>query len=81
MKKKMILSMAGMMVFGFAAGAGLMLNDQAYLSIKGVISGGGTNNFVTGNPGGIQQMDIQGMDLETALIAVQSQRAIYWIVN
>ncbi|MBJ6362446.1 hypothetical protein ACFOQM_14265 [Paenibacillus sp. GCM10012307] len=73
MKKKMILSMAGMMVFGFVAGAGLMLNDQAYLSVKGVINGGGTNNAVIGS--GVGSMDINSMDIETAMMMVQSNRA------
>jgi hypothetical protein len=72
MNKKMLLSMVGMMVFGIVVGAGIMLNDQAYRSVRGVIEGGGTSNMIGWV--NLNQMDLQSMDIETALMMVQRQR-------
>ena len=63
----MILTTAASLVIGVVAGTGIMMNDQAYSSVKQAI-GGGTSNS-------IGQIDISGMDIETALKAVQEQRA------
>jgi len=67
MNRKMILTTAASLVIGVVAGTGIMMNDQAYSSVKQAI-GGGTSNS-------IGQIDISGMDIETALKAVQEQRA------
>ncbi|MED5019139.1 hypothetical protein P9847_17655 [Paenibacillus chibensis] len=67
MNRKMIITTAASLVIGVAAGTGMMMNDQAYSSVKQAV-GGGTSNAVG-------QIDLSGMDLETALQAVQEQRA------
>jgi len=76
MNKKIILSMVGMMLFGMIIGTGIMMNDEAYKAVKGAINGGGTDNMI-GYMGvnGINPLQIQGMDIETALLMVQSNRA------
>src|SRR5690606_5345017 len=76
MNKKIILSMVGMMLFGMIIGTGIMMNDEAYKAVKGAIDGGGTDNMI-GYMGvnGINPLQIQSMDIETALLMVQSNRA------
>lgn len=76
MNKKIILSMVGMMLFGMIIGTGIMMNDEAYKAVKGAINGGGTDNMI-GYMGvnGINPLQIQSMDIETALLMVQSNRA------
>lgn len=66
MNRKMILTTAASLVIGVVAGTGIMMNDQAYSSVKQAV-GGGTSNS-------IGQIDISSMDIETALQAVQEQR-------
>lgn len=66
MNRKMILTTAASLVIGVVAGTGIMMNDQAYSSVKQAV-GGGTSNS-------IGQIDISSMDIETALKAVQEQR-------
>ncbi|MWV47176.1 hypothetical protein GRF59_26635 [Paenibacillus sp. HJL G12] len=66
MNRKMILTTAASLVIGVVAGTGIMMNDQAYSSVKQAV-GGGTSNSVG-------QIDISGMDIETALQAVQGER-------
>ncbi len=66
MNRKMILTTAASLVIGVVAGTGIMMNDQAYSSVKQAVGGG------TGNS--IGQIDISSMDIETALQAVQEQR-------
>jgi len=76
MNKKLIMSMVGMMLLGMVIGTGIMMNDEAYKAVRGAISGGGTNNMI-GNIGGIgviSPIQLQGLDLETALLMVQQQR-------
>ncbi|GIP19680.1 hypothetical protein J40TS1_53220 [Paenibacillus montaniterrae] len=75
MNKKVILSMVGMMLFGMIAGAGVMMNDEAYKAVKKAF-GGGTNNTIgyMGGISGFTPMQLQGLDLETALLMVQQQR-------
>ncbi|GIP30184.1 hypothetical protein J23TS9_53140 [Paenibacillus sp. J23TS9] len=67
MNRRIILTTAASLVIGVVAGTGIMMNDQAYQSVKQAV-GGGTSNAVG-------QMDISSMDIETALQAVQEQRA------
>lgn len=76
MSKKMILSMVGMMLFGMIVGAGVMMNDEAYKAVKKAI-GGGTHNTIgfMGGISGYTPMQLQGLDLKTALLMVQQQRA------
>lgn len=73
MNKKAVLSMTGMLVLGMVAGAGVMMNDQAYHAVKGAMEGGGTSNMI-GFPG-IISADFQSMDLDTAIMLVKQQRA------
>ncbi|WP_136608671.1 hypothetical protein [Paenibacillus dokdonensis] len=66
MNRRIILTTAASLVIGVVAGTGIMMNDQAYQSVKQAV-GGGTSNSVG-------QIDISSMDIETALMAVQEQR-------
>lgn len=66
---KALLTLAGF-ILGIAGGIGIMLNDQASDSIRQAIGASATSNAI-----GINMSNIQGMDLETALMAVQSNRA------
>ncbi|MEC0260048.1 hypothetical protein [Paenibacillus lautus] len=71
MNRKMILSTAASLLVGVVAGTGIMMNDQAYQSVKQAVGGSATNNSI----GGIGQIDLSSMDLESALMAVQQQRS------
>lgn len=63
----MIVTTAASLLVGVVAGTGIMMNDQAYQSVKQAVGGSATNNS-------IGQIDITSMDIETALMAVQQQR-------
>ncbi|ANA81106.1 putative secreted protein [Paenibacillus vortex V453] len=67
MNRKMIVTTAASLLVGVVAGTGIMMNDQAYQSVKQAVGGSATNNS-------IGQIDITSMDIETALMAVQQQR-------
>lgn len=68
MNKKIVLSTAASLLVGVVAGTGIMLNDQAYQSVKQAVGSSATQNSL-GN------IDLSSMDIETALQAVQSERA------
>lgn len=68
MNRRVILTTAASLVIGVVAGTGIMMNDQAYQSVKQVVGGSATNNS-------LGQIDLSGMDIETALQAVQQDRA------
>lgn len=68
--------MVGALVVGVAAGVAIMLNNQAYDSVKEALGQQTTQNAVGGvGLGGISAAQLSSMDIETALAAVQSQRA------
>lgn len=71
MNKKLILSSLGTFVVGVLAGGALLYNNDVYSAVKKTITGEDLQNTV----GAITPMNLQGMDIETALAAVQSQRA------
>ncbi|OMD44073.1 hypothetical protein [Paenibacillus odorifer] len=75
--KKLVLSMSGTFVLGIIVGGALLYNDSVYNSVKDALNGNATQNSVgsVNGVGGVTQVNIQGMDLETALMAVQSSRA------
>ncbi|WP_239616406.1 hypothetical protein [Cohnella mopanensis] len=75
--KKLVLSMSGTFLLGIIVGATLLYNNSVYNSVKDVLNGNATQNSV-GNIngiGGMTQINVSGMDLETALMAVQNNRA------
>lgn len=63
----MIVTTAASLLVGVVAGTGIMMNDQAYQSVKQAVGGSATNNS-------IGQIDFSSMDIETALMTVQQQR-------
>ncbi|MGG4343335.1 hypothetical protein [Paenibacillus lautus] len=67
MNRKMIVTTAASLLVGVVAGTGIMMNDQAYQSVKQAVGGSATNNS-------IGQIDFSSMDIETALMTVQQQR-------
>lgn len=70
MNKKLILSMLGTFVIGVLAGGALLYNDEVYSAVKKTITGQDLQNTVAG----ITPLDLQGMGIEEALMAVQSER-------
>ncbi|WP_339318048.1 hypothetical protein [Paenibacillus sp. FSL R10-2734] len=73
--KKLVLSMSGTFVLGIIVGGALLYNNSVYNSVKDALNGNATQNSVGSvNMGGITQVNIQGMDLETAMMAVQNSR-------
>lgn len=75
--KKLVLSMSGTFVLGIIVGGALLYNNSVYNSVKDALDGNATQNSVgsVSGVGGVTQVNIQGMDLETAMVAVQSSRA------
>lgn len=74
--KKLVLSMSGTFVLGIIVGGALLYNNSVYNSVKDALNGNATQNSVGSvGTGGMTQVNIQGMDLETALMAVQNNRA------
>jgi hypothetical protein len=75
--KKLVLSMSGTFVLGIIVGGALLYNNSVYNSVKDALNGNATQNSVgsVNGLGGMTQVNIQDMDLETAMMAVQSSRA------
>ncbi|WP_028551990.1 hypothetical protein [Paenibacillus sp. UNC451MF] len=75
MNKKMALSIVGTLVIGIMGGVGLMMNDSAYSSVKVALGGQATQNAVGSiNAQGMITTQFSNVDLETALMSIQSQR-------
>ncbi|MEK8130301.1 hypothetical protein WMW72_20560 [Paenibacillus filicis] len=72
--KKRVLPLAGMFVLGIIGGSALMYNDTVYHSIREVLDQGATQNAIGSNPG-ITPQSLSSMDIETAMLLVQSNRA------
>ncbi|SFA73110.1 hypothetical protein SAMN05216312_101173 [Cohnella sp. OV330] len=72
--KKRALTMAGVFVAGVIGGAALMYSDSVYDAVNDALGKGATQNAI-GSVGGMTSININGMDLETAMMAVQSNRA------
>ncbi|NEW05923.1 hypothetical protein GK047_07850 [Paenibacillus sp. SYP-B3998] len=75
MKRTTIGSTALGLLVGVVAGAGIMLNDTAYDSVKQAIGQGATNNAAVAGVGGTTAVNVSNMDLDAAMQVVQSQRA------
>lgn len=74
--KKLVLSMSGTFVLGIIVGGALLYNNSVYNSVKDALNGNATQNSVGSvDMSGMTQVNIQGMDLEAAMMAVQSSRA------
>ncbi|AIQ21573.1 hypothetical protein NSQ90_01070 [Paenibacillus sp. FSL H7-0737] len=74
--KKLVLSMSGTFVLGIIVGGALLYNNSVYNSVKDALNGNATQNSVGSvDMSGMTQVNIQGMDLEAAMMAVQSNRA------
>ncbi|MHA7965539.1 hypothetical protein ACX93W_15505 [Paenibacillus sp. CAU 1782] len=71
-QKKKILSTMGLTMLGVVIGTGIMMNDQAYTAVKGVFNDGGTKNTVGTSAAFGSSASI---DIESAMLAVQQQRA------
>lgn len=71
----MVLSMSGTFLLGIIVGGALLYNNSVYNSVKDALNGNATQNSVGSvNLEGMTQVNIQGMDLETAMMAVQENR-------
>ncbi|MGE7614117.1 hypothetical protein [Paenibacillus sp. NPDC101420] len=74
--KRLVLSMSGTFVLGIIVGGALLYNNSVYNSVKDALNGNATQNSVGSvDMSGMTQVNIQGMDLEAAMMAVQSNRA------
>ncbi|WP_339799706.1 hypothetical protein MKY19_01025 [Paenibacillus sp. FSL R5-0744] len=74
--KKLVLSMSGTFVLGIIVGGALLYNNSVYNSVKDALNGNAMQNSVGSvDMSGMTQVNIQGMDLEAAMMAVQSSRA------
>ncbi|WP_339268187.1 hypothetical protein [Paenibacillus sp. FSL R5-0470] len=74
--KRLVLSMSGTFVLGIIVGGALLYNNSVYNSVKDALNGNATQNSVGSvDMSGVTQVNIQGMDLEAAMMAVQSNRA------
>ena len=68
--------MSGTFVLGIIVGGALLYNNSVYNSVKDALNGNATQNSVGSvDMSGMTQVNIQGMDLEAAMMAVQSNRA------
>ncbi|WP_246469301.1 hypothetical protein [Cohnella nanjingensis] len=68
--------MVGTLVVGVVAGIAIMLNNQAYDSVREALGQDTTSNAIGGiGANGVTSVQINGMDLETALMMVQQQRS------
>lgn len=68
--------MSGTFVLGIIVGGALLYNNSVYNSVKDALNGNATQNSVGSvDMSGMTQVNIQGMDLEAAMMAVQSSRA------
>jgi len=74
--KRLVLSMSGTFVLGIIVGGALLYNNSVYNSVKDALNGNATQNSVGSvDMSGMTQVNIQGMDLEAAMMAVQNNRA------
>ncbi|MFE1630210.1 hypothetical protein ACFLFF_26015 [Brevibacillus reuszeri] len=75
--KKKIVSVGGVFIVGVLFGSALMYNDSFYHTVNNALGKGATQNSigVSGNQGGVETINVSGVDLETAIMAVQSERA------
>lgn len=72
--KKRAVAMAGVFVVGLVAGGALMYSNSVYDAVNDALGKGATQNAVAVGAGGVTSIDVSNMDLETALMAVQSER-------
>lgn len=70
MTRKTIATSIGTLILGFVIGIGLMQIDGFYSSVKTALGSEVTQN----NVGAINLSNIEGMDLETALMEIQTER-------
>lgn len=75
--KKKIVSVGGVFIVGVLFGSALMYNDSFYHTVNNALGKGATQNSigVSGKQGGVETISVSGVDLETAIMAVQSERA------
>jgi len=74
--KKKVLSVGGVFVLGLVAGSVLMYNDSFYRTVNDALGKGATqNSIIASNANGIESINMNSMDIETALMTVQSQRS------
>lgn len=75
--KKKIVSVSGVFIVGVLVGSALMYNNSFYHKVNDVLGRGATQNSIAsaGNVNGMMSVNVNSMDLETALMAVQQQRS------
>ena len=75
--KKNIVSVGGVFIVGVLFGSALMYNDSFYHTVNNALGKGATQNSigVSGNQGGVETINVSSVDLETAIMAVQGERA------
>ncbi len=75
--KKKIVSVGGVFIVGVLFGSALMYNDSFYHTVNYAIGKGATQNAIvsSGNVGGVETINVNTVDIETAMMAVQGERA------
>jgi len=75
--KKKIVSVGGVFIVGVLFGSALMYNDSFYHTVNNALGKGATQNSIalSGNQGGVETINVSSVDLETAIMAVQGERA------
>ena len=75
--KKKIVSVGGVFIVGVLFGSALMYNDSFYHTVNNALGKGATQNSIalSGNQGGVETINVSSVDIETAIIAVQGERA------
>lgn len=75
LKRKTIVISIVMLIVGLVGGIGLMQIDSVYLSVQSALGKENTLNYIgASGTQGLYFPDLTAMDLETALMAVQSER-------
>ena len=75
--KKKIVSVGGVFIVGVLFGSALMYNDSFYHTVNNALGKGATQNSIalSGNQGGVETINVSSVDIETAIMAVQGERA------
>lgn len=75
--KKKIVSVGGVFIVGVLVGSALMYNNSFYHTVNNALGAGATQNSIgsASNVGGVETINVNSMDLETAMMAVQGERA------
>ncbi|MED1952083.1 hypothetical protein [Brevibacillus centrosporus] len=73
-KKKKAVSVGGIFLVGVLAGSALMYNNSVYHSVSAAFGQGAVKNSVVQAGGQMEQVNLNSVDIEAAVMAVQNAR-------